>query len=131
MVSSKPLDIVYIKTPLHSESEYCSVNWSKPDLVCSLICSLQLINLTVFQGKIEQRFNIDINSVVFYCKSQGGNLGHWAAVETEFPFKGVGLFAPSTDPYMQATGHLFYTKNTRDALVKYVPLDGTDAESTV
>ena len=74
------------------------------------------------------RYNIDINNTVFYCKSQGGNIGHWALVQSDFPFRAVGMMAPSTDPYMQQTGNLFYSKATRSAMIEYDDFNGTEEE---
>lgn len=89
------------------------------------------VNINSYIKGIEyvcSRFNVDINNVVLYCKSQGGNIGHWATVESAFPFKGVGLFAPTTDPYQQKSGNLFYNANCREAITKYTSLDGTEQE---
>ena len=74
------------------------------------------------------RYNVDINQVCIYAKSQGGNLGHWAAVETEFPFKGVGLLATTVDPYMQKSGQLFYNAACRSAILKHMDFEGTQEE---
>ena len=74
------------------------------------------------------RYNVDINQVCLYAKSQGGNLGHWAAVETEFPFKGVGLLATTVDPYMQKSGAIFYNANCRSAILKHMDFEGTQEE---
>ena len=74
------------------------------------------------------RFNVDINNVALLCKSQGGNIGHWATVETEFPFRAVGLFAPTTDPVLQDTGNIFYSDVCRTTLLELIPFIGTEAE---
>lgn len=89
------------------------------------------VNINSYLKGIEyvcSRFNIDRDSVVLACKSQGGNIGHWAIVETDFPFKGVGLFAPTTDPILQKTNNLFYNKNCRLAISKYVNFSGSQTE---
>lgn len=75
-------------------------------------------------------FNVDKNKVVCYCKSQGGNLGHWACVETVFPFKAVGLMAATVDPVMQKSNGLYYNANTRQAMLDHIDFAGTDAQKT-
>lgn len=78
------------------------------------------------------RYNIDIGKVVLVAKSQGGNLGHWATIEDEFPFKAVALFAPSTD-IVSGNATIFGAPepdNTanRAAVCRYVDFAGTQDE---
>lgn len=76
------------------------------------------------------RFNVDIDNVVLLCKSQGGNIGHWAAVQTDFNFRAVGLLAPTTDPVLQKTGNVFYNSVCRDALTQLIDFEGTETEKS-
>lgn len=76
------------------------------------------------------RFNVDINNVALLCKSQGGNIGHWASVETEFPFRAVGLLAPTTDPVLQDTEEIFYSSNCRSILADLIDFEGTSGEKS-
>ena len=73
-------------------------------------------------------FNVDIENVVLLCKSQGGNIGHWACVESEFPFKAVGLFCPTTDPVLQKSNIVFYNEACRSALMQLIDFAGTETE---
>ena len=75
-----------------------------------------------------ERYNIDINNVSLICKSQGGNIGHWACVTDDFDFKAVALFAPTTDPRLQQTGQLFYNEACRRAIATFTTFKGTETE---
>lgn len=77
-----------------------------------------------------RRFNVDINNVSLLCKSQGGNIGHWAYMQTEFPFRAVGLFAPTTDPVLQKTQAVFYNSACRQSILNSTALDGTEEEKS-
>lgn len=72
-------------------------------------------------------FNVDIDNVSLLCKSQGGSIGHWAYMQTEFKFRAVGLFAPSHDP-VQTSGGMFYGSVMRKALFDHYDLVGTSEE---
>lgn len=75
-----------------------------------------------------KHFNVDSDNVALLCKSQGGNLGHWACTTSEFNFKAVGLFAPTTDPRVQRTNKLFYNSACRAAIAAVTPFKGTQEE---
>lgn len=71
------------------------------------------------------RFNVDVDRVSILCKSQGGQLGHWAITDSPFPFKAVALFAPSAG----LGGYPFFNASyNRDALTKYLNFNGTTEE---
>ncbi len=74
------------------------------------------------------RFNIDINKVSMIAKSQGGNIGHWAATQKLFPFKAICLLAPATG--IGYTAFLF-NASVRKAVAKYLELDATPEELSV
>lgn len=73
------------------------------------------------------RFNVDIDSTVMLCKSQGGMLAEWAIDQTNFTFKAIALFAPAEDA-MPNNNKWFYNANTRSALLKHVDFEGTTEE---
>lgn len=73
------------------------------------------------------RFNIDITKVSLLCKSQGGQIGQWAIMQEQFPFKTVSLFAPACGIGLT---HLFYGQYVRNALTKYISFNGTSDEIT-
>lgn len=98
----------------------------------SLSATYSPINLPVIKDSylsgiryVCDRFNVDINRVSLLCKSQGGHLGHWALTQSEFPFKAVCLFAPAVGA---PRDNLFYNSNVREAMTKYMDLDGTSTE---
>lgn len=73
------------------------------------------------------RFNVDMDSTVMLCKSQGGMLAEWAIDQTNFTFKAIALFAPAEDA-MPNNNKWFYNANTRAALIKHVDFEGTPEE---
>lgn len=75
-----------------------------------------------------RRWNVDIDNVSLLCKSQGGNIGHWAYVQSDFQFRAVGLFAPTTDPVANVSGKVFYTSSARRAIVDLLEFEGTQEE---
>lgn len=77
-----------------------------------------------------KRFNVDIDNVSVLATSQGGYIGHWAYIQSEFPFRAVGLFAPTTDPIPQKTNELFYNEAERQAMCNVINFEGTDEEKT-
>lgn len=78
------------------------------------------------------RFNVDIDKVNLLCKSQGGEFGHWACIQTVFKFSTISLFAPATMSGMLSgsgnSGGMFYNTNSREAITKYSDFDGTSSE---
>lgn len=75
-----------------------------------------------------KRFNVDLNNVALLAKSQGGYIGHWAYMQNDFPFKAVGLFAPTVDPVANVSGKVFYTSKCRQGITNLIEFTGTETE---
>lgn len=88
-------------------------------------------NLLSYLNGIEwvcSRYNVDINRVYCCCISQGGQLGMWAMMREDTPFKAISLLSPGSNVVQFAYSAIYIGESGRAAMQEIQQFEGTDEE---